>query len=72
MNRQVPNILYVWTIKIRKSLTTNLVIILLDVDFKKITIRLHFLFKSFVLAKFPEDLRSITMLSIKYFNFNFW
>ena len=72
MNRQVPNILYVWTIKIRKSLTTNLVIILLDVDFKKTTIRLHFLFKSFVLVKFPEDLRSITMLSIKYFNFNFW
>ena len=43
----------------------------LDVNFDKSTITFYFLRISLLLVKFPEDQRSITMLSIKYLNFKF-
>ena len=43
----------------------------LDVNFDKSTITFYFLHISLLLVKFPEDQRSITMLSIKYLNFKF-
>jgi len=46
-------------------------IILLDINFDKFTIGLHILFISFILAKIPQDQRSIAMSSIKYLNFKF-
>ena len=43
----------------------------LDVNFDKSTIGLHFLFISFILAKFTDQ-RSIIMSLIKYLNFKFF
>ena len=43
----------------------------MDVNFDKLIIELYFLHISLLLVKFPEDQKSITMLSIKYLNFKF-
>ena len=39
--------------------------------FENLTIKLHVLIKSSMIAKFQEDQRLIAMLSIKYLNFKF-
>ena len=46
-------------------------IFLLDMNFDKSTVELHFLFISSMLAKFQKDQKSIAMLSIKCLNFKF-
>ena len=54
-----------------KHATILLNIFLLDVNFNKPTIRLHFSFLSFIFAKFLSGQRSITSTSIKCLNFKF-
>ena len=56
---------------VRSSITTPINIYLLDMNFEKFTVRLHFLLKSLTLAKFSENQRLITMSLIKYLNFKF-
>ena len=51
--------------------TTLLNIFLLDLNFEKSISGLHFLFISFILAKFLENQKLIAMSSIKYLNFKF-
>ena len=51
--------------------TTTHNIFLLDVNFDKFIIELHFIYISFILAKFLEDPRLIAMSSIKYLNSKF-
>ena len=51
--------------------TTLLNIFLLNVNFDKSIIELHFFFISFMFAKFLKDQRLIAMLSIKSLNFKF-
>ena len=53
------------------KITTILNILLLNMNFNKSTIGLHFLLISSMFAKFPENQRSITLSSIKYLNFKF-
>ena len=71
---------YATILKFGQSLVTNLLqlkatnrlnIFLLDMNFNKFTIGLHFLLISSMLAKFLKIQRSITMSSIKYLNFKF-
>ena len=50
---------------------TPLNIFLLDVNFNKITIRLHFIFMYSIFAKFSENQRLIVISSIKCSNFKF-
>ena len=59
--------------KLRCKLIVQLhsIFFLLDVNFDKFTIELHFLLISSILAKFQEDQRSIAMSSIKCLNFEF-
>ena len=57
---------------VRSSITTPINIYLLDMNFKKFIVRLHFLLKSLILAKFLENQRLITMLLIKFLNFKFF
>ena len=45
--------------------------LLLDVNFDKFTIRLHFFHISFMLAKFPKNQRLITMSLINCLNCKF-
>ena len=52
-------------INLQLIVTTLLNIILLDANFDKFTIRLHFLLIFFMFAKFLENQRSIAMLLIK-------
>ena len=54
---------------VRSSITTPINIYLLDMNFKKFIVRLHFLLKSLILAKFLENQRLTTMLLIKFLNF---
>ena len=56
---------------VRSSITTPINIYLLDMNFKKFIVRLHFLLKSLILANFSENQRLITMSLIKYLNFKF-
>ena len=51
--------------------TTSLNIFLLDLIFDKLTIRLHFLIISSILAKFSENQKLIIMLSTNCLNYNF-
>ena len=53
------------------KITTILNILLLNMNFNKSTIELHFLLISSMFAKFPENQRSIALSSIKYLNFKF-
>ena len=53
-------------------ITTPLNIFLLNVNFDKSIIELHFLLLSSKLAKFLKDQRSIPISSIKYLNFEFF
>ena len=57
---------------VRSSITTPINIYLLDMNFKKFIVRLHFLLKSLILAKFLENQRLTTMLLIKFLNFKFF
>ena len=57
---------------VRSSITTPINIYLLDMNFKKFIVRLHFLLKSLILAKFLENQRLITMLLIKFLNLKFF
>ena len=57
---------------VRSSITTPINIYLLDMNFEKFIIKLHFLLKSLILAKFLENQRLITMLLIKFLNFKFF
>ena len=50
---------------------TPLNIFLLDVNFNKFTIRLHFIFMYSIFAKFSENQRLIVISSIKCSNFKF-
>ena len=54
-----------WAIKL------HLIFFLLDVNFDKFTVRLHFLFIYSMFVKFSEDQILIVMSSIKYLNFKF-
>ena len=63
------NLIVVFYTKVTTPL--NIFFFLLDVNFDKFTIRLHFFLISSILAKFQENQRVITMLSIKYLNFEF-
>ena len=51
--------------------TNPLNIFLLNVNFDKFTIELHFLIISLMFAKFLEDQKSLVALLIKYLNFKF-
>ena len=71
-----PNIIDFWEkfgIKLgyRLRIQLHLIFFLLDVNFHKSIIDLHFFFISFVLAKFQKDQRSIAMSSTKCLNFEF-
>ena len=55
----------------RKRAATSFNIFLLNVNFDKSTIILHFLLTFFILAKFQENQKSITMTLIKCLNFKF-
>ena len=48
--------------------TTQFNIFLVDVNFDKSIIELHFFLISFMFSKFLENKKLITMLSIKYLN----
>ena len=54
-----------------KKKKKNTFFFLLDMNFDKSTNRLHFLFISFILAKFLKDQKSMPMSSIKFSNFKF-
>ena len=63
-----------WHITANQTLpktTTLFNIFLLDVNFDKSTIGLHFLLIFSILTKFLEDQKLIAMSSIKYLNFKF-
>ena len=71
-----PNIIDFWVkfgIKLgyRLRIQLHLIFFLLDVNFHKSIIDLHFFLISFMLAKFQKDQRSIAMSSTKCFNFEF-
>ena len=54
---------------VRSSITTPINIYLLDINFEKFIVRLHFLLTLFILAKFQNNLRLINCSSIKLFKF---
>ena len=62
-------------VSLQTSLERNLsnlsYISILSVKFENLTVGLHVLIISFMLAKFQEDQRSIVMLSIKWLNYKF-
>ena len=57
---------------LERNLSNFSYIFLLDVNFENLTIGLHALVISFILAKFQEHQRSIAISSIKCLNFKFF